>query len=471
MSKLPNSNSWKHLQSLVASIKAKVDTNHIVSFDNITLNYRRQYLSPSIINALFELAEYQDLKNQITCLSQGNLPYPDISFHTACRAPADSKVYYQGKNILPQVMATRERMYEITKDIREGRWLGYSGKPITDIVHLGIGGSILGPSFCLEVLADFISTNQNFYFISEVAPNIFEHTIKDLSPETTLFIVASKSFQTSEVLCNMNKAIAWIKPRKGFENHFIAVTANPDKARSYKFRHILDIGNWISGRFSTTSAINLITCIAIGAENFDKFLHGAYSLDQHFFKTSFEHNLPVLLALIGVWNNNFRNIHNHLILAYGQHLEKFVNFVQQLEMESNGKSVDLNQQVVEYATAPIVWGGSGDQAQHSYYQLIAQGTHQISMDLILDESYNQEMTNMVFFSLKESFNQSEDPLSYTFNQIILKECNPTSVGELIALYEHKVFCQSVIWGINPFNQPGVEQCKRYLKTISEKHGC
>lgn len=468
MSQLTELDSWKQLESLAISLEAKVKKDNVLSFDKITLNYRRQYLTPSILQALFNLAESRDLKNKIAGLFEGQFTSADGSLHTALRAQAGEIVRYQGENVLPKIVAVRQQMYELATDIREGRWQGYSGKSITDVVHLGIGGSLFGPVFCIEALEDFITAEQHVHFVSEVAPHAFENVIKNLNPETTLFIIASKSFKTDEVICNLKKAMAWIKQRKGFEKHFIAVTANLDEAKTYSIKHILDMGKWIVGRFSTFSAINFITCIAIGPEKFDEFLEGASHLDQHFLSSDFNNNLPVLLALIGIWNNNFRHIHYHLILPYGQNLEKFVNLTQQLEMESNGKSVGIDGQPVDYATSPIVWGGSGDHAQHSYYQLIAQGTHQISMDLISDESYNHEMTNKIFFSLKESINQSEAPLAYPFNQIFLKHCIPASVGELIALYEHKVFCQSVIWGINPFNQPGVDHCKRYLQKFSEK---
>lgn len=363
----------------------------------------------------------------------------------------------------------------ISNRIREKKWLGHSGLPITDIVNIGIGGSDLGPRVCINALSNYISKEFNYHFISDVDPVSFNDVIAKINPQTTLFIVSSKSFTTKETLLNARKAFALYEDMASIDQHFIAVTAHPERAYQMGIKTVLPIWDWVGGRFSFCSAVNLITAIAIGYEQFVELLAGAHDVDTHVQFTDFKNNIPVLMALIGIWNNNFLNIHNLLILTYSKKLEYFVPYVQQLDMESNGKSIDVNGRMVDYATGPIVWGGLGNQAQHSYFQLLCQGTHRCVGDFItLKTNDEHEINSMCHYKMKvlsEGIQTIENPYGYIpgnmpMNHLILSDCSPYTLGALVALYEHKIFVQSVIWNINPFDQPGIESAKSAHREIT-----
>ncbi|HEN5512449.1 TPA: glucose-6-phosphate isomerase, partial [Legionella pneumophila] len=299
--------------------------------------------------------------------------------------------------------------------------------------------------------------------------------IAKINPQTTLFIVSSKSFTTKETLLNARKAFALYEDTASIDQHFIAVTAHPERAYQMGIKTVLPIWDWVGGRFSFCSAVNLITAIAIGYEQFVELLAGAHDIDTHVQFTDFKNNIPVLMALIGIWNNNFLNIHNLLILTYSKKLEYFVPYVQQLDMESNGKSIDVNGRMVDYATGPIVWGGLGNQAQHSYFQLLCQGTHRCVGDFItLKTNDEHEINSMCHYKMKvlsEGIQTIENPYGYIpgnmpMNHLILSDCSPYTLGALVALYEHKIFVQSVIWNINPFDQPGIESAKSAHREIT-----
>lgn len=306
------------------------------------------------------------------------------------------------------------------------------------------------------------------HFISDADPHAFSDVCDQLHPETTLFIISSKSFTTKETLYNMKKAFAWVNKPEHMDKHFIAITANEDKARDYGFSTILSIWDWVGGRYSLTSAINLITAIAIGFDQFTQLLEGANQMDQHFQTQELHDNMPVIMALIGLWNINFLRISSFLFLIYTKRLALFVPYLQQLDMESNGKSVDIHGRNVTYSTGPVIWGGLGNQAQHSYYQLLCQGTHKVAIDFISSEEFEGSLIDSYckakMHALSEGVDNG-DPRSYIaggipMNHIRLKSCTPASIGALIALYEHKIFVQSLLWNINAFDQPGVESAKR-----------
>lgn len=471
MYQLTKSVAWNELESLAIvekNSKPSVQKSHVITNKYFDLIFRRQYISDKILSNLVNLAEHCNLANKIQMLQTG--PTDDwineeFSFHTMLRTHNKNEIYFHGQNIHPLIKNTLDEMNNIATQIRNGIWKGCTGKEITDIVHLGIGGSLLAPEFCINALEDYVLANIGFHFVSEVSPHAFESVVKTLNPETTLFIVASKSFTTPETLCNLEKAMHWLSQSNFYAKHIIAITANPERARAYNIKTILNMGEWIVGRFSGTSAVNLITCIAIGTESFKHLLKGAYEMDEHYANEPFRKNIPMILALTEIWNNNFRHINNHLILAYGQHIGHLIPFIQQLDMESNGKSEDFDGNKIDYATSAIIWGGSGDQAQHSYVQLISQGTHRISMTLISDKKYDEEMTNKIFLGLKDSINCRPDPLSVPFNQLLIKENNPAGIGALMSIFENKAFTQAMIWHINPFSQPGVESSKQCLKKI------
>ncbi|MCC5792227.1 MAG: glucose-6-phosphate isomerase [Legionellaceae bacterium] len=440
----------------------------------ITLEYSRQRVVPKTLDLLIALANERGLRDKIHALMRGdklNRSENRPALHTALRAEEHREIMVDAHNIMPQIVRAREQMFALATQIRNQQWLGFSGKAITDIVNIGVGGSDLGPRFCVYALRDYVSTELNYHFISDADPASFNKATEKLHPETTLFIISSKSFTTWETLYNAKKAIRWIGEPSYLDQHFIAVTAHRQKAEKLGIKNILPVWEWIGGRYSLCSAINLITAIAIGREQFNDLLAGARSMDEHFYHTDFRHNLPVLLALLGVWNINFLNINNLLILTYAKALDHLVPYIQQLDMESNGKSRNQQGRMISYATGPIVWGGPGNSAQHSYYQLLCQGTHRIAGDFISLQSYAKEPISECFRTkirvLTEGIYTPYAPNGnisggMPLNHLRLTDDTPFNIGALIALYEHKIFSQSVIWDINPFDQPGVESSKKSM---------
>lgn len=445
---------------------------HKINGCGITLDFSNQRLSTHALQELIALANTCDLKNKIAALMRGeklNQTEQRPALHTALRAPHHQAIWVDEMNIMDAIVQAQAKMERIVTQIRNKAWRGYSGKLIDTLVNIGIGGSDLGPKFCISALDAYISPEFKYHFISDANPRSFEKTVAKLNPETTLFIIASKSFTTKETLYNANKAKAWIGDHPNHQQHFIAITSNIEQAIQYGMDTILPIWDWVGGRFSFCSAINLISAIGIGMPAFQAMLSGAHAMDTHFATQEFSQNLPIVLALLGIWNNNFLDIRSLLILTYGHELELLVPYIQQLDMESNGKSVDIDNRPVAYATSPLVWGGVGNQAQHSYYQLLCQGTHPIAAEFISLKSHANELIDHIHHSISHVLihgNHAVD-IPYQFiqgkipiNQIRLDECTPQHLGALIALYEHKIFTQSVIWNINPFDQPGVETAKQ-----------
>ncbi|QDP72356.1 glucose-6-phosphate isomerase [Legionella israelensis] len=488
MKHLSELNSWQSLEEKATSfylsaLGHRADYNSlqsIMSSCNITLNYNLQRVTEGILEDLFRLAEESFLHQKIQDLIQGkkiNRSENRPALHTALRALKNTVLTIDGKDVIAEVIATREKMRFISEKIRNKEWYGFSGKVIKDIVNIGMGGSDLGPRFCIKALSEFSSADLEYHFISDADPNGFENTIKKLNPESTLFIISSKSFTTQETLYNAKKATAWIGNPKYFDRHFIAVTAKPDKAHQFGIENILPIWEWVGGRYSLCSAINLITAIAIGFEHFNELLAGARSMDEHFCNSEFTYNMPVLLALLGIWNINFLHINNLLILNYAQQLEFLVPYIQQLDMESNGKSINNKGVTINHSTGPIIWGGLGNQAQHSYYQSLCQGTHKVAADFISLKSFEGELINDLCRAnklvLAKGIGNPNNPNGYIpgnipINHLILDDCTPFTIGALIAAYEHKVFVQSVIWDINPFDQPGVEAAKESFSILNQE---
>ncbi len=482
MEQLTQLSSWINLQqhakamqfAEVNNLKNSFSRNNLLtlSSDKIQVNFGNQLVDETTIDLLISLARERNLPQKIQALINGeivNFSESRPALHTALRILDDASIIVDGQDIVPDIRATRQRMKTIAEQIRAGQWLGFSGKPITDVVNIGIGGSDLGPRLCIKALSHLTAKHLSYHFISDMDPHAFTNVVTQLSPETTLFIVSSKSFTTKETLYNAKKALKWLDNPQLVDKHFIAVTANVEKAKEFGLKHILPIWDWVGGRFSLCSAINLITAIAIGYENFYELLAGANAMDKHFHDEDLAANIPVLLALISIWNNNFLDIHNLLILVYSQQLEYVVPYLQQLDMESNGKSLDNLGRRVNYATGPILWGGLGNQAQHSYYQLLCQGTHKVSIDFLTIEQFKDEPIHQMFEAkrmvltqgIHESNHPSEEIIgNKPLNHIQLADCTPFSLGQLIALYEHKIYVQAVIWDINPFDQPGVESAKK-----------
>lgn len=466
--------SFKRLEENSASRSAKMTFNS----QGISIDFAKQCLDETTLDLLINLAKERNVKEKIYSLIHGdkvNQSEDRPALHTALRTFKDKPIWDNGHDIIPDIFTTREQMRVISTQIRDGLWLGHTGRPIKDIVNIGIGGSDFGPRFCVDALVKYITPDLGFHFISDADPLAFESTVARLKPETTLFIVSSKSFTTKETLFNAQKAIAWINNNQHLDKHFIAVTANIIKAKALGFSNVLPIWDWVGGRYSLCSAINLITCIAIGFEQFTQLLAGANSMDEHFYSKDLHENMPVLMALIGLWNINFLHISNLLLLVYSRQLEKLVPYIQQLDMESNGKSIDNFGRAVNHATGPIVWGGSGNQAQHSYYQLLCQGTHKIAADFISIDEYSNDLISHFRDAKMQVLSNGIDPVDNSngyipggmpINHIRLASCSPFCLGALIALYEHKVYVQSVLWNINSFDQPGVESAKRQTPAAS-----
>ncbi len=490
MDQKPKTIAWKALQdhahkSLFHIGQIDHQTSNLrcdkftASSSNIHLDYSKQHVTSETLSLLFKLSDACNLKEKIKALFQGdnvNISESKPALHTALRNLDNSPIIINDKNIMPEINATLNEMCIISEKIRDKSWLGFSGKPIKDIVNIGIGGSDIGPRFALNALRDYSSRELNYHFISDADPDAFKNIIENLSRETTLFIISSKSFTTLETLYNAEKAFNWIGQKNHFEKHFIAITANIEKARGYGIKTVLPIWDFVGGRYSFCSSINLITAIAIGFTQFEQILEGANSMDNNFKLADYSENLPILLALLGIWNNNFLHINNLLILTYTKHLEYFLPFIQQLDMESNGKSIDNKGRDVTHSTGQIVWGGLGNQAQHSYYQLLCQGTHKVTADFISltlnDNEIVNEMCKAKINVLSNGINKENKTNGYIpgnipLNNIRINNFSPFTVGALVALYEHKIYVMSVMWDINPFNQPGVESAKKvYLKEDS-----
>lgn len=472
--------SWKKLQqhTLQKNTKVQPDVEKIIEHDVISLDFSGQFLTSEMYDDLLSLASESHLKEKIDALLKGdevNTSEHRPALHTALRADSAKPLFVNDRNIMADVHEARMQMQEISTQIREGKWLGFTGKPITDVVNLGIGGSMLGPLFYVKAMADYQDTEVKLHFVSEIDPYALSRVCKKLNPETTLFIVSSKSFTTPETLSNLDKAYEWHGQPAQRSAHFIAVTANVSEAAKMGFSTILPIWDWVGGRYSFCSAINLIGCIAIGYQHFNEMLLGARSMDEHFKTRDFAENLPVMLGLLGILNINFRGINNHLVLTYAEPLEYFVPYLQQLDMESNGKSINKEGQPVSYDTGPIIWGGPGNQAQHSYYQHLCQGTRKITADLIRIKAYDGQGINKMCQGHSHVLNQgvqdADNPYSVIpggipVNNLALADCSPYSLGALIALYEHKIFVQGAIWNINSFDQPGVESAKVIFRRYS-----
>jgi glucose-6-phosphate isomerase len=480
MEHLTQTHAWKKLDQYVTNLfnisnpflrQTKIHSEYI------DIDYSGQRINEDILDTLLELAIESKLPEQINALFEGhpvNNTENKPALHTALRAYDHEVIRVNEHNIVADVIKVRQQMKELSTQIREGKWLGYSGKAITDIVNIGIGGSMLGPFFCIDAFGNYSTQKLKFHFIAEMDPNAFLRVTSQLTPETTLFIISSKSFTTPETLYNMEKAIAWIN-KPYLDQHFIAVTANIERAKNYGFNNILAIWDWVGGRYSICSSINLITCIAIGFEQFSELLAGAKIMDEHFRRTDLLKNLPVLLGLLGIWNINFLKNNNHLVLTYSKDLEFFVPYLQQLDMESNGKSINKQGVPVDYDTGPIIWGGAGNQAQHSYYQLLCQGTRKIAADLISVKTFDDQAINKICLGhrqvLTKGVKNETNPHNLVsgdvpVSHISLTDCTPRTIGSLIALYEHKIFVQGVIWNINSFDQPGVESSKKIFKEFA-----
>ncbi|WP_339490352.1 glucose-6-phosphate isomerase [Pseudomonas sp. EL_65y_Pfl2_R95] len=471
------------------------------------LDYSKNLMTAETRDLLVKLARDVDLQAAIDAMFSGehlNASEGRPALHTALRRPIGDKVLVDGVDVMPQVQQVLNKMTALVGSVHDGLWRGYTDKPITDVVNIGIGGSFLGPQLVSEALLPFAQRGVRCHYLANIDGSSFHDLAAKLRAETTLFIVSSKSFSTLETLKNAQASRAWYLAQGGSEaelyRHFIAVSSNTTAAVAFGIReeNIFPMWDWVGGRYSLWSAIGLPIAMTIGMSNFKELLSGAYSMDRHFQTAPFEQNMPVLMALLGVWYGNFWDAQSQAILPYDHYLRNITKHLQQLDMESNGKSVMQDGSPVNCATGPVIWGGVGCNGQHAYHQLLHQGTQLIPADFIVPVvSYNpvadhhqwlyanclsQSQALMLGKSYEEAQTElrnqglSEDkiaelaphkviPGNRPSNTLVLERISPRRLGALVALYEHKVFTQSVIWGTNAFDQWGVELGKELGKGV------
>ncbi len=475
-------------------------------FEDILLDYSKNLINEEVMRLLVELAREVELDAAIHGMFTGakiNRTENRSVLHIALRNRSNTPVNVDGADVMPEVNRVLEQMKVFSTQVRSGEWKGYSGKRIKSIVNIGIGGSDLGPVMVTEALRPYWS-NITPHFVSNVDGTHIAETLKTVDPETTLFIIASKTFTTQETMTNAESARAWFLEKTGnrgeVARHFVAVSTNRDAVTAFGIspENMFAFWDWVGGRYSLWSSIGLSIVCTIGYDNFVKMLEGAHAMDKHFRDTPYERNIPVILAIIGIWYNNFFNAASEAILPYDQYLHRFAAYFQQANMESNGKSVDRSGQPVGYQTGPIIWGEPGTNGQHAFYQLIHQGTKLIPCDFIapvashnnLSDHHEKLLSN--FFAQTEALmlgktaeqveaelgNTGMSPDDIAFhtpfrvfdgnrpsNTILFHQLTPRTLGSLIAMYEHKIFVQGVIWNIFSFDQWGVELGKVLAKKI------
>jgi glucose-6-phosphate isomerase len=487
-----------HLRDLFADDPER-GSRLTVEAEGVYLDYSKNRVTDETMRLLVDLAHRAGLRERIDAMFRGeriNVTENRPVLHVALRAPEDAVIVVDGENVVPEVHAVLDKMTDFSEKIRSGQWRGHTGAPIRNIVNIGIGGSDLGPKMAYTALQDYSRSDMTFRFVSNVDGDDFWECTRDLDPTDTLFVVASKTFTTLETLSNAHTARSWLLQSMGDESavakHFVAVSTNAEEVATFGIdtANMFEFWDWVGGRYSYDSAIGLSLMIAIGHEQFRDMLAGFHSIDEHFRTAPFQHNLPVLLGLLGVWYDDFFEAETQAILPYSQYLERYPAYLQQLDMESNGKSVDLEGRPVAMQTGPIVWGQPGTNGQHAFYQLIHQGTKLVPCDFVgfvhanheLGDHQNMLMAN--FFAQTEAlaFGKSraeveaegvppEEVPHRTFpgnrptNTILVDKLTPYTLGQLVACYEHKVFTQGTIWHINSFDQWGVELGKTLALAI------
>jgi len=464
-------------------------------FENILVDYSKNIITDETKKLLIELANECDLKNSIDKMFSGekiNETENRAVLHTALRNFSTIPIMVDDIDIMPNIKAVRKKMQIFSNAVRSGEWRGYTGRKIKNIVNIGIGGSHLGPEMATEALKHYASNDIKVYFISNVDGTDIVETLKELDYEETLFLIASKTFTTQETMRNAYSAREWFLSNTENENaikkHFVALSTNKLKVEEFGIDsdNMFEFWDFIGGRYSLFSAIGLSIALYIGYERFEEMLLGASSIDKHFRTTDFENNIPVLLALISIWYINFFKTESEAILPYEQYLHRFPAYLQQANMESNGKSVDRNGNMVNYSTAPVIWGESGTNGQHSFYQLIHQGTKIIPADFLVGKESLNKINNHHDILLSNFLGQTEALMkgktieeiknsspfkvfkgNQPTNSIIYDKLTPNVLGKLIAIYEHKIFVQGIIWNIYSFDQWGVEYGKELAKNIQD----
>jgi glucose-6-phosphate isomerase len=464
------------------------------------LDYSKNRMTGETLGLLVQLARESGLQERIDAMFRGekiNITENRAVLHVALRAPKGASIMADGENVVPQVHAVLDKMADFTNRVRSGSWKGYTGKRIRNVINIGIGGSDLGPVMAYEALKYYSDRAIKFRFVSNIDGTDFAEAVHDLNPAETLFIISSKTFTTLETMTNAHTARSWLLQglkgdEKSIARHFVAVSTNGAEVAKFGMdtANMFGFWDWVGGRYSMDSAIGLSTMIAIGPDNFRAMLHGFHQMDEHFRKTPFEHNLPVLMGLLAVWSNNFFGAQTIAVLPYDHYMKRFPAYLQQLAMESNGKQVTLDGTKITYQTGPIYWGEPGTNGQHSFYQLIHQGTKLIPCDFIafkqtlnpLGRHHDMLMANVFAQSEALAFGKTPEEVktdgapdwlvphrvfegNRPSNTILAERLTPETLGKLVALYEHNVFTQAAIWNVNPFDQWGVELGKVLAQRI------
>ncbi len=518
MSALQQSEAWKlllehhrkmaqvHMRDLFAHDAARF-SRYSLQFNDILIDYSKNIITDETMRLLFRLAREQNVQDGIKRMFAGekiNASEQRAVLHVALRTPPGHPVRVDGRDVMPDIGRVLAQMRVFTEAVREGRWTGSTGKPITDIVNIGIGGSDLGPVMATEALRPYGREGLNVHFVSNVDGTHIVETLKRLHRETTLFVIVSKTFTTQETLANAHTARDWFLTRGGTQEavarHFVAVSTHAVAVADFGIdpANMFEFWDWVGGRYSLWSAVGLSIALYIGMDRFAEMLDGAHAMDEHFRSASLEENIPVILALLGIWYNNFFGADSYAILPYDQYMHRFPAYFQQGDMESNGKRVTHDGQPVDYSTGPIVWGEPGTNGQHAFFQLIHQGTKLVPADFLAPvETLNpigphHEMLLSNFFAQTEALMRGKTetevreelmaeglggealerlvphkvfPGNRPTNSILFRKMTPKTLGSLLAMYEHKIYVQSLIWRINAFDQWGVELGKQLARRI------
>jgi glucose-6-phosphate isomerase len=518
MKSITESNQWRALEQHWAEMET-VNMRELFEqdperFDRMSLetcgmllDYSKNRVTDETLDLLFQLARELDLEGWIRRMFAGdelnNTEHRPV-LHTALRNRSNRPVFVDGEDVMPAVNEVLERMGHFANSVRTGEWRGYTGKRITDVVNIGIGGSNLGPLMVSEALAHYHLPDLRVHFVSNVDGTHLAETLKPLDPKRTLFIVASKTFTTQETLANARAARDWclrkLKDDEAVAQHFVAVSTNTEEVKAFGIdpAHMFEFWDWVGGRYSLWSAIGLPIAMAIGMRRFYELLEGAHEMDEHFLNADLSENMPAILGLLGVWYHNFGGVRTHAILPYDQYLRDLPPYLQQADMESNGKGVARDGRKVDYTTGPVVWGSAGTDGQHAFYQLIHQGTQLITSDFIAPIRSHNELGDQHRILLANFFAQTEAlmkgrtelearaelqaeglspeaidaltphkvfPGNRPTNSILIDRLTPRRLGSLIAAYEHKIFVQGIIWQLNSFDQWGVELGKQLAGVI------
>jgi glucose-6-phosphate isomerase len=488
------------LRSLFAADPKRAE-HFTVTADGITADFSKHLLTDEVLRALIALTETASLREQIEAMFRGdkiNITEDRAVLHTALRQPASAKLVVDGQDVVKDVHGVLDAMSSFCDRVRSGEWTGATGKPIALVVNIGIGGSDLGPAMAYRALEAYRAPNIRCAFVSNVDGADLWSTLSSADPETTMFIVSSKTFTTIETITNATSARTWLIEKLGegaVSKHFAAVSTNADRVRDFGIdtANMFGFWDWVGGRYSMDSAIGLSLMLSVGPANFRAMLEGFHAMDEHFRTAPFAQNLPVLMALIGIWEGDFLGAQTHAVLPYSHELGLFSAYLQQLDMESNGKSVDRNGEPIKVQTGPVVWGTPGTNGQHAYYQLIHQGKVRIPADFIgfakpnhpLIHHHDLLMAN--FFAQTEAlaFGKTADEVAadgvpaelvphktfagnHTTTSLLAERLTPFVLGQLVALYEHKVFTQGAIWNVNSFDQWGVELGKVLATKIADE---